>query len=434
MTEALIAFADVEAEEASLGAALLNEIALTEVTEILEPEDFYPERHQIIFRAMLDLMCQGKPADLVTVRARLDEAGKLARVGGASAISLLVDSVPDVGNAAHYAALVQKQATRRALALVGRELEHSASSADELLDKTLSELLALSGRTTRDLARPIGEAASRVVEEALDLASGNREAVALETGIRTIDERVVIRPGKVVVVAGGTSSGKTSLAMQIGLHQATIGKRVLVFSLEMAREELAARLLASKTGVPINRITAGGLLSQNQRAELVEASDDLKALPLIVDGSVDLTVSDLRARARHQQVRDGLDLVIVDYLQLLTAMAKGRSREQEVGEISRGVKLLARALNVPVLLLSQLSRRHLEEKRAPELRDLRESGAIENDADIVLLIHRPDIEKPHAELLIRKQRQGPLGKVRLRFDGPTTRFSSMNSLDEYGSA
>jgi replicative DNA helicase len=252
----------------------------------------------------------------------------------------------------------------------------------------------------------------------------------VKTGLYALDSKVLMRNGRVAVVAGATSSGKSSLALQIADQVAAAGKKVAFFSLEMSGEELATRILSAHTGYDQRVIEAGPATPktiEDLNAYLVK----MRGAELYVDDNPSTTPLDVRARARQIQMRYGLDLVIVDYLQLLSPGAGGRnrSRQDEVAAMSRALKIASRALGVPFIVLSQLSRRHLDEGRKPELRDLRESGAIENDADIVLMVYRPDLEEAEGLLLVRKQRQGPLGQIDVSFDGKTTRFKETGRPD-----
>ncbi len=369
---------DREAEAAALAAAFLDRVEALELVS-LPSEAFYVQQHRTIRDAVASILARGQVPDAVSVRAELDSAGKLAASGGAVGISGLIDSLPDLANAETYRAVIRDRHLRRNLARVGSNLIRESGPSQEIADTALADLLAATSNTTTSPTVTIGEAAAAVTEEALLLASGKRDRVTLQTGIAPIDRSLFIRPGNVVVVAGATSTGKSSFAIQVGLNVARSGQTVAVFSLEMSRDEIAQRVLAGVSKIPVNRI-ASGQLGRVDREQLSASKADVQELPLVIDDAAGLTPRDVQIRARRIQVERGLGLVVVDYLQLLRPATRGRSRTEEVGELSRDIKLAAKSLGVPVILLSQLSRRHLDEKREPELRDLRESGSIENDA------------------------------------------------------
>jgi replicative DNA helicase len=413
---------DREAEAAAIGAALLDRVAALELVA-LPSEAFYVQQHRVIRDAIATVLTRCQAVDPVSVIAELNSTGKLAAAGGATGVSHLIDALPDVANADTYRGIVRDRHLRRDLARIGSDLIRGSGPSSELADVAFAGLLSATSDTSIANVATIGEAAAAVTEEALLLAGGERDQVTIQTGLERLDRRLFIRSGNVVVLAGATSTGKSSLAVQIGLNVARSGRTVAMFSLEMSRNEIAQRVLASVAGVPVERIAAGQL-SQIDREQLVAAKAGVTTLPMVVDDTAGLTPRELQLRARRVQVERGLGLVVVDYLQLLKPSTRGRSRTEEVGELSRDVKITAKSLEVPVLVLSQLSRRHLDERREPELRDLRESGSIENDADAVLMLYRPDLSHSATFALLRKQRQGPLARVPLIFNGPTTSFST----------
>jgi replicative DNA helicase len=420
---------DPEAEAAVISAIMLSDTALYTVIDLLHASDFYVESHRIIFEAIVALVREGQAVDLITVKSKLTDSKKLQQAGGVVAISALLDCLPDVSNAGHYAEVVKGHATRRGLIEYGRKVATSALSAEsskEALDDAMLQLTKLAESSSSGAIMHIADYADGVVDELEALANGSISKVGVRTGLTQLDSKVLMRNGRVIVLAGATSSGKSSLAMQIADQVATAGQSVALFSLEMSGEELATRIMSARSGYDQRRIE-GGPATPKMVDDLKSHVKTLRGVNLYIDDNPACTPLDIRARARQVQMRYGLDLVIVDYLQLLTAVGeRGRSREQEVSAMSRSLKIAARALSVPMIVLSQLSRRHLDEKRKPELRDLRESGAIENDADIVIMVYRPDLEDAGGELLVRKQRQGPLGRIQVSFNTVTTRFSEDN--------
>ncbi len=416
---------DLEMEKAILGGIILGEDALYTVVDIVAPKDFYRNEHRIIYETMLKLVEENQPVDAVSVSGRLRRDGNSEAAGGATYISNLMDSPADVANVKHYAREVRNFAVRRDLLDFGRRCQAAAVAdgpIDDAIEKAAEELILLSERQADGGPVAVVEPSRVVVEDYRAILEGNIDAVGIRTGFQQLDNLVLMRNGRVAIVAGATSSGKSSLAMQIARQVALAGKTVAFFSLEMSAEELATRILAAETGRD-SKLIERGPATEVVLEELEGAVKRLEGTNLFIDDSALLSPFDVRAKARQIQMRYGLDLIVVDYLQLMTYRGRSRlSREQEVSALSRGTKLVAKSLSVPTILLSQLSRRHQEEGRKPELRDLRESGSIENDADIVEMIHRPDLTRNDAEILVRKQRQGPLGSISVSFDGKTQQF------------
>ncbi len=418
-----------EAEAALLGALLVDGALAHEVLDAVSPRDFASLVNEQIYDAICDLAGSGAPVDLVTVAAELRARGSLQRVGGASYLSSLVDQTPDVAHAGHYANLIRASALRRELgelSALARELAESAKTGSGLeadlarIHAALADILTrAAGR--RDGAKTAPELAAAVVEQVRRTRAGQGIETVLHTGLEELDEVLAgLRAGCVYVVGGRPGTGKTALGTQVAEHAAASGT-VLVFSLEMSGEQLVQRFLAARTGVPIPAIVRGALTP----AQVVSLDEAARAVPpgLLVDDTSGLSILDIRARCRRFLLQSRPALVVVDYLGLVRPLGRGRTREQEVAEVSRGCKELAKELGAPVLVLSQLTRTPDRENRRPALWDLRESGAIEQDADAVLLLHRPRTDEPEAELLVAKNRHGPGGRtIRLRFDGRTTRF------------
>lgn len=428
---------DVEMERAVLGAAVMDRTALYNIIDVLAPGDFYVEGHRQIYAAVVHLAsCEDAAVDVVTVRRRLDETMMLDLVGGTVVLSELLDSTPDLVNARYYAQQVKDLATRRELIVLARNLQTRATAADsakEALDETMSDIISIAGGAGHGSAQHSSVVAAKVIDDLEQVLAGNVSKVRVTSGLEEVDRKLLMRHGQVIVLAGGTGAGKSSLALQVADMVASRDQTVLYFSLEMSAEELTTRLLAARAEVPsdvIERNECTPYAIERLKAQV----DPMSKARLYIDDTPNMTPLDCRARARQLQLRHGLDLVVVDYLQLTTPPGgnRSRNREQEVSAMSRAFKLTARALGVPLLLLSQL--RRFEGNREPELRDLRESGAIENDADAVVFIHRPDLDRTEADLLIKKQRQGPLGKVGLVFKPKSTRFEEdpMRELEAWG--
>lgn len=414
---------NVEVEEAVLGACLLDQDAALEAVNRVTTEDFSGARISI-FEGIETLVAEGTAVDNITVSNYLKSNGLLKSAGGASYLASLTDRLPDVANVSHYCTILAEQTTLREIKKIGQFIcNEDVSDAQELLEETLNRLYNV--RVADDSSEPkrVSKVASEVVADSIMLASGHLEDIGLPTNISGLDKIVTIKPGKQIILAGGPSTGKTSLALQIADLVADSGKNVLMFSLEMMADELATRLLARRTAAHFDAISKGRLESYYQ-TKLEQELTKIANMPLWICDNPDVSSTDIRAMARKHQLRHGLDMVVVDYLQLVTPPKgpKNRSRENEVSACSRGLKKLAMALPVPCLTLSQLSRKGQVDDKRPTLSDLRESGSIENDADIVVFIYRPDVRSPVAELMVSKNRNGPTGTIDMLFQGARYSF------------
>jgi replicative DNA helicase len=436
-----------DAERAVIGAILLDPTSLLMVMEKLEGHEFYLESHRIIYRGCVELHERGQPSDLVTVTNQLREQGALERVGGASYLSSMVDSLPDVANAAHYAEIIHDKFVKRQLIASAHRilntctLDHGAAKeAVELAQRDVYRIAedTLAGGLIHIRGLADGEIGN------LEASRGTQSTLTgIDTGFVRINELTSgLQTKDLVILAARPSMGKTSLAMNICTHAALrSGKKVAVFSLEMSSEQLVRRLLAAEARVDQRRL-ATGYLSKSDWPKLTMAAQALREVDLWIDDSPGTTVLEISAKARRLKHEHGLDLVIVDYLQLMSGGARFNSRHEEVSAISRGLKGVAKELDVPMLVLSQLSRQ--PERRGgdhrPQLSDLRESGSIEQDADVVMFIVRPavyddDAEDPRkAELIIAKQRNGPTGLIELVFQHEYTRFENADFTHDDGDA
>jgi replicative DNA helicase len=435
-------FQDVAAERAVLGAVLMDNAVLANVQELLIAEDFSHQAHADIYMAMVALDAKNERVDPLTLAEQLKVMGKLASVGGPGYLSQLDQTVPFSQNAVEYARIIKNQAMRRALALAGREIQELATQevgdVAELLDEAERKVFIIAEkRRTGDL-RPMAE----LMEEALTLLDKMKQNSSGITGTATgfvdLDNQLTgLHGGELIVLAARPGIGKTSLAMNVALHVASKEKRaVAVFSLEMPSVQLLTRMLATHAKVDMRKLR-GGRLAPSDEERISEASNELFSLPLYVDDSGGLSSFDLRAKARRlKQKEPTLGLIVIDYLQLMHQKGKVESRQLEVSEISRALKQLAKELDVPIMALSQLNRKVEERKGGkPMLSDLRESGAIEQDADVVMFIHRDDEGEEGApepqtrtvipvEVIIAKQRNGPIGSVDMVFLSEFTRFES----------
>jgi replicative DNA helicase len=418
-----------EAEESVIGAILLDKDAILAVAEFLNPEDFYDDRHKNIYGCILNLYEERVPVDVLTVSEKLKKGKSLKSVGGASYLAELANRVPTSAHVEHYGKIVKDAATKRALMTsAGKLLEMSyddAVGSHDLLDKAEAEIFAL---TQKHLAASFTSVRSALAESFDRLDELHKRADGLRgvpTGYKDLDDTLAgLQASNLVILAARPGIGKTSLALNIAQNVAVKYSRpVGFFSLEMSKEELVDRLLVSQADIDAWKLKTGKL-SEDDFTSLSNAMGELAEAPLFIDDTPALSILEMRTKARRLQVESGLDLIIADYLQLARSRQL-ENRVQEVSEISQGLKNLARELKVPVLAISQLSRA-VEQRggpKRPQLADLRESGSIEQDADVVLFMWRDDEENlENLTLDIAKHRNGPLGSIKLRFRGDRIKF------------
>ncbi len=430
---------DVEAEKCVLGSIFLDKSALLKVVEILSPEDFYREAHGAIFRTMLDLFNHNEPIDLITVHAALKERDLLEQVGGASYLAELANFVPTAANVVYYANIVREKAILRRLIMASTEIASRCYEAvepvDELLEEAERKIFEIRAQGDKKTFFPIKEVIKDAVLQIEHLHQRREDVTGVPTGFHEFDRLTAgLQNSDLIIIAGRPSMGKTSFALNIAQH-ASIEHNipVAIFSLEMSKEQLATRMLCAEARVDAQGIRTGRL-SEADWQRLTYAANRLSQASIFIDDTPALTVLELRAKARRLLAEHGLGLVIIDYLQLMRGRERRERREQEISEISSSLKAMAKELNVPVVALSQLNRR-VEERpdKRPQLSDLRESGAIEQDADVIVFIYRDEVynkntnEKGVAELIIGKQRNGPTGVVRLGFQA---RYSTFVNLEE----
>jgi replicative DNA helicase len=425
-----------EAEESVLGAVLMSSEAANVALEKLRVEDFYRPAHQAIFQAISDLFNTTQPIDAVTVTEELRRAKALERVGGVGFLTGLIDSVPTASNIEYYANIVEEHSLRRRLMRAAGNIGSLATATDqpivEVLDRSEQVVFAVSERRVGDGLASIDSLLGPAIEHAEELNRNGLDVTGTPTGFRDLDRKLAgLHPTNLIIVASRPGMGKTSLALNIAQNVAVNDTPVAVFSLEMSREEIVTRMLCAQGRIDSQRLRSGRL-SEADFSKLSNAASVLYKKPIFVDDSPGLTVTEIRAKARRMRRRPGLGLVIVDYLQLMQGSG-GENRQQEIAYISRSLKNLARELEVPIIALSQLNRslESREEKR-PRLGDLRESGAIEQDADVVMFIYRHEYYHPEAqdakgiaELNIAKHRQGAIGRVDMTFLPEFTLFADM---------
>ncbi len=426
---------NLDAERSILGAVLLDNHLLNTAIEKVKGEDFFLENHRRIFERMVELSELQQAIDLVTLTEELARRGELEAAGGPAYLAQLVDGVPRITNVEHYARIVKEKAVLRNLIHAAHAIQQHALDADDeadaILDRAESYIFQLAEERVRaglidvkDLVRENYERLERIFTE-------GRRITGLGTGYARLDnETAGLQSSELIILAARPSMGKTSLALNIAENVALRqGEPVAVFSLEMSKESLLLRLLSSEARVDAHKFRTGHM-GKDDWQRIGASLAKLGGAPLWIDDSASSTVMEMGAKARRLKRDKGLSLVIVDYLQLVAARGRFGNRTEEVSSISRSLKGLAKELKVPVLVLSQLTRAPEREERRPQLADLRESGAIEQDADVVLFIYRPSFYKPDspeeerakAELIIAKQRNGPTGTVRFVFLSKHTRF------------
>jgi replicative DNA helicase len=433
----------LDAEQAVLGSILIDRDAIIEVADFLTADDFYRQAHGQIFAAMLELYGHNEPIDIVTVAEAVERAGQLEAIGGAGYLSQLANDTPTAVHVAQYGRIVERKALlRRLIQSAGRIAGigyEDGPDVQESIDRAEAELFAVSQRRARDGFSPLVDLLHQAYDRLEYLHSHRGEIMGVATGFHDLDLLTTgFQASDLIVLAARPSVGKTSFALNVAEHASVDeAKTVGLFSLEMSKEQLVQRMLSSVAGIDSQRLRSG-FLEDMDFARIAPAMEKLSRAPLYIDDTPSISTMELRTKARRLQAERGLDLLIVDYLQLMQAdtVSRDANRVQEVTEISRGLKALARELKIPVLALSQLSRQpELRESREPRLSDLRESGAIEQDADLVLFLWR-EKEKPAEDetadgevvnLRLAKHRNGPTGDTKLWFRKSQTRFVSLAS-------
>src|SRR5215468_3462835 len=426
---------NLDAERSVLGAILLDNHALNTAIENVRPEDFFLDQHRRVFTQMIALGESQQAIDLVTLTEELHRRGELESSGGAPYLASLVDGLPRVSNVEHYARIVKEKALLRNLIHATHNIQQRAldgeDGADAILDNAESSIFALAEDrvkagliSVKDIVRDNFERLERIFRE-------GKSVTGISTGYGELDKLLSgLQPSELIILAARPSQGKTALALNLAENIAIRGGLpVAVFSLEMSKESLLQRLVASVAQVDAHKFRSGHLSREDWR-RMTEALGTISSAPLWVDDSGSTSVLEIGAKARRLKRDKGLSLLVVDYLQLITGRGRFNNRQEEVASISRGLKGLAKELKLPVLVLSQLTRAPERDERGPQLSDLRESGAIEQDADVVLFINRPNFykagaspeERDMADILIAKQRNGPTDKVKFVFRSRLTRF------------
>ena len=424
----------LEAEVSVLGSMVLNNDTIDVVGPVLREDSFFSAAHRRIFTAILSLHEHQRAVDLVTLRDELERIGDLDRVGGAEYLMALLDGVPAAANVEHYAEIVREKAIIRELLGAAREIFDTASESRvysrELLDEAQAKIFRIAEQGMRSAVTPIREVLKETFER-IDRIRGREGMITgLATGFRDLDDLTSgLQEGELIIVAARPSMGKTTLALNllrhigVKLHEPTV-----IFSLEMSREQVARNMLCAEASIDSHRLRRG-LLGPNEMGKLSEHAGALHGAPIFIDDTPGLNLFELRAKVRRLKANQGCRLVVVDYLQLMEAPG-AESRQMEISFISRSLKGLAREMNIPIIAVSQLNRQvETRDDKRPRMADLRESGSLEQDADVVVLLHRPsyynhDQEDHSAQLIIAKQRNGPTGIVNLTFLNQFLRFES----------
>ncbi len=436
---------NTEAEESVLGSLLIDKNAVIKIADWLHTDDFYKGKHSKIYEAMIELYQKSDPLDVLAVINRLKEKKQLKDVGGESAVTYLATVVPTAGNVVHYARIVQKTATRRRLISAASDISEIAFDEKEdvevVMDQAEKKLFAVSQSHKHQKFAVISDVLEEAFERIDKLHKGEGALRGVPTGYPSLDKKLAgWQKSDLVILAARPSVGKTTLALDFARHAALSGAKVGIFSLEMSKDQLVDRMLASHANVDLWRLRTGKLEQGgdfDDFSRLGQAMSELSQVPIFIDDNANSNIMAMRTMARRLQSEHGLDFLVIDYLQLMESSRYTDNRVQEVSDISRNLKKLALELNVPILALSQLSRAVEIRKDRPKLSDLRESGSIEQDADIVMFLHRHDIELDNSQerpevmevdLIIEKHRNGPTGEVPLHFH---TRHVTYREIDEW---
>ncbi|WP_152353702.1 replicative DNA helicase [Brachybacterium subflavum] len=429
---------DLAAERGVLGGMMLSKDAIADVVEKARGSDFYRPAHEVIFDAVTDLYSRGEPADLVTVSDELTKRGELQRVGGGAYLADLIDMVPTAANAGFYADIVVERATLRRLVEAGTRIVQLGYAADggeveEVINEAQAQVYAVTERGQSEDFLPLSEVIGGTIDVIEATQNRGGQVTGIPTGFSEFDEITQgLHPGQMIIFAGRPAMGKTTLGMDV-LRSASIhnGQTSVIFSLEMDKTEITMRLLSAEAQVPMGKMRDGSMDDRDWQA-MARAMSRIGNAPLFMDDSANMSLMEIRAKCRRLKQKHDLKLVVIDYLQLMSSGKRVESRQQEVSEFSRALKLLAKELEVPVIAISQLNRgSEQRQDKKPMMSDLRESGSIEQDADLIVLIHREDYYEKEsqrageADLILAKHRNGAVGTIAVAFEGHYSRFKDM---------
>ena len=431
---------DVAAEQSVLGGMLISKDAIADVVEELRGTDFYRPAHELIYDSILDLYGRGEPADAITVLAELTKRGEISRIGGAPYIHDLISAVPTAANAGYYARIVRERAVLRRLVEAGTRIVQlgyatDGGDVDDIVNNAQAEVYAVTETRTAEDYVALGETIGATVDEIEAAGHRGEGMVGVPTGFADLDRLTNgLHPGQMIVLAARPAIGKSTMGIDIA-RSASIkhGMTSVVFSLEMSRSEITMRLLSAEARIHLQKMRTGQM-AEDDWTKLAGTMGKISEAPLFIDDSPNMSLMEIRAKCRRLKQKHDLKLVVIDYLQLMTSGKRVESRQQEVSEFSRALKLLAKELEVPVIAISQLNRgAEQRTDKKPAMSDLRESGSIEQDADMVILLHREDAyekESPRAgeaDLIVAKHRNGPTDTITVAFQGHYSRFVDMQS-------
>jgi replicative DNA helicase len=431
---------DLDAEQSVLGGMMISKDAIADVVEEIRGSDFYRPAHEAIYDAVLDLYGRGEPADAVTVADELTKRGEIGRVGGVPYLHTLISMVPTAANAGYYARIVRERAVLRRLVEAGTRIVQLGYATDggdveEIVNNAQAEVYAVSDRRTTEDYHRLGEVVAGTLDEIESAGHRGEGMVGVPTGFADLDRLTNgLHPGQMIVIAARPAIGKSTLALDFARAASIKHQQAsVVFSLEMSRSEITMRLLSAEGRVPLQKMRNGSM-GDDDWQKLAQIQGKLTEAPLFIDDSPNMSLMEIRAKCRRLKQKHDLKLVIIDYLQLMSSGKRVESRQQEVSEFSRALKLLAKELEVPVIALSQLNRGPEQRTdKKPAMSDLRESGSIEQDADMVILLHREDAyerESPRAgeaDLIVAKHRNGPTDVITVAFQGHYSRFVDMQA-------
>jgi replicative DNA helicase len=426
---------DVIAEQSVLGGMLLSKDAISDVVEILRERDFYRPAHELIYDAIVDLYGRGEPADPVTVSAELTKRGDLVRAGGAPYLHTLISSVPTAANAGYYAKIIRERAIMRRLVEAGTKIVQlgytDEGEVDDAVDQAQAEVFAVTERREADDYIQLSQLLPAALDE-IEKISAGIVGQGVKTGFKDLDALTNgFHPGNMIVLAARPAVGKSTLGLDIARYASIHkGETSVIFSLEMSRSEITMRMLSAEARVPLNNIRSGNL-NEEEWSRMARRMGEISQAPMFIDDSPNLSLMEIRAKSRRLKQRHNLKLIVIDYLQLMTSGKRVENRQQEVAEFSRQLKILAKELNVPVVAISQLNRSPEQRSdKKPMLSDLRESGSIEQDADVVILLHREDLydsqnRSGEADLIVAKHRNGPTRTITVSAQLHFARFTDM---------
>lgn len=433
---------DLDAEMSVLGSMMLSREAINDVAEEIRGSDYYKPAHEIIHDTIVELASRGEPADAITVSGELQRRGELMRVGGSAYLHSLIASVPTAANAGFYARIVRERAVLRGLVTAGTRVvqlgyANAGGDVDEIVDRAQAEIFSVAERRTTQDYVPMSEISENILSELERIEMEKGKTTGVPTGFVDLDRMTQgFRGGQMIIVAARPAMGKSTLALDFCRSVSVKhGITSVVFSLEMSQSDIAVRLLSAESGVPMSRMLAGELTDRDWN-KVSDTAGRIGEAPLFIDDSANLTMTEIRSKCRRLKQQHNLGLIVVDYLQLMTSGTRVESRQQEVSSLSRNLKLLAKEVDVPVVAVAQLNRGpESRTDKKPMMSDLRESGSLEQDADIILLLHRPDYydkeDRPgEGDIIVAKHRNGDTGVVRALFQGHLSRFMNFTGREE----